>query len=61
MGLKETDQKKIESALVEILKKHRGELEKVEMENPEYDEEFAAIGKEKKEKQETLDEVKEDD
>ena len=61
LGLKETDQKKIESALVEILKKHRGELEKVEMENPEYDEEFAAIGKEKKEKQETLDEVKEDD
>jgi len=61
LGLKEADQKKIEARLGEILRKHRGELEKVEMENPEYDEEFAAIGKKKKEKQETLDEVKEDD
>ncbi len=61
LGLKEADQKKIEARLGEILRKHRGELEKVEMENPEYDEGFAAIGKKKKEKQETLDEVKEDD
>jgi len=55
LGLKETDKKKIEIRLGEILRKHRGELEKVEMENPEYDEEFAKIGK--KEKQKTLDEV----
>ena len=54
LSLKETDKKKIETKLGEILKKHRGELEKVEMENPEYDEEFAAIGKEEKEEQKTL-------
>ncbi len=46
LALKETDKERTKKLLAQILEKHRGKLEKVEMENPEYDEEFAAIGKE---------------
>ena len=45
LNLKESDEKKTEKLLAEILEKKRGELEKVEAENLEYDEEFAKIGK----------------
>ena len=45
LNLKESDEKKTEKLLAEILEKKRGELEKVETENLEYDEEFAKIGK----------------
>ena len=46
VGYKETDEKKIQGLLKEILEKKRGKLEKIEIDNPEYDEEFAQIGKE---------------
>jgi len=45
LGDKNVNKEKVEKMLSEILEKHRGELEKVEMENKEYDEEFAKIGK----------------
>ncbi|HLD43338.1 MAG TPA: DNA topoisomerase VI subunit B [Candidatus Nanoarchaeia archaeon] len=44
IGLKQDEEKKVEELLATILESKRGELEKVEMENPEYDEEFAKIG-----------------
>lgn len=46
LALKKADEAKIEQLLKGLLEKHRGKLKKVEMENPEYDEEFAKIGKE---------------
>ena len=46
------DEKKIKSNLKSILEKHRGEIENIKMENVEYDEEFAKIGK--KEEEETI-------
>ena len=46
INLKESEEKKVEGLLGEILEKKRGELEQVEAENLEYDEEFAKIGKE---------------
>ncbi|MBW3004474.1 DNA topoisomerase VI subunit B [Candidatus Woesearchaeota archaeon] len=48
LSLKQADEAKVEQLLKELLEKHRGKLEKVEMENTEYDEEFANIGKEEK-------------
>ncbi len=48
IGLNESEEQNIEKNLGEILEKHRGHLEKIEAENPEYDEEFAKIGKEEK-------------
>jgi len=45
LNLTESDEKETEKLLAEILEKKRGELEKVEAENLEYDEEFAKIGK----------------
>ena len=52
LKLKETDEKKVEKLLAEILEKKRGKLEQVEAENLEYDEEFAKIGKEEEENEE---------
>ncbi len=46
LGLKDSDVSKVELTLKDILEKKRGKLEKVEMENLEYDEKFASIGKE---------------
>lgn len=46
VGFKEDDEKKVEKCLAEILEKNRGELEDLEIENEEYDEEFAKIGRE---------------
>ena len=54
MGLSEIDSKKIEDDLCEILEHTRGELEKIGVDNAEYDEELANMGKE--ETQTTLDE-----
>ncbi|RLE38646.1 DNA topoisomerase VI subunit B [Candidatus Woesearchaeota archaeon] len=47
LELKKTDELNIENSLKKLLEKKRGKLEKVEMENIEYDEEFAKIGREK--------------
>ncbi len=46
LGLKDSDKAKVELMLKEILEKKRGKLEKIEIENLEYDESFASIGKE---------------
>ncbi|HLC64716.1 MAG TPA: DNA topoisomerase VI subunit B [Candidatus Nanoarchaeia archaeon] len=45
LKVKESDRKNVENLLLQILEKTRGELGAVEMENVEYDEEFAKIGK----------------
>jgi DNA topoisomerase VI subunit B len=45
IGLKDTDEEDIKNHLSEILEEHRGELEKLEVKNDEYDEELAKIGK----------------
>jgi len=57
IGLKESEERKTEKLLGQILEKHRGKLEKIEAENIEYDEEFANIGKGEK-KEETQEEKK---
>jgi DNA topoisomerase VI subunit B len=44
LKLTDSDEKKIESLLGEILDKKRGDLEEIEAKNLEYDEEFAKIG-----------------
>jgi len=49
LALTKTDEAKVEQLLKDLLEKHRGKIKKVEMENTEYDEEFAKIGKEEKE------------
>jgi len=56
VGYKQADEEKIKKLLREILEKKRGKLEKIEIENPDYDEDLAKIGKEteEKEKQKTL-------
>jgi DNA topoisomerase-6 subunit B len=61
IGIGEPEERKIEKLLAEALEKRRGKLEKVGViENPDYDEEFASIGKEgdeeakSKERQTTL-------
>ncbi|MBD3304116.1 DNA topoisomerase VI subunit B [Candidatus Woesearchaeota archaeon] len=46
LALKQSDEAKIKQMLRDLLEKHRGKLEKVEIENTEYDEEFAKIGRE---------------
>jgi DNA topoisomerase VI subunit B len=54
--------KQIEDNLIEILEHTRGELEEIKIDNPDYDEELAKIGKEekpKKEKPEAEEKVKE--
>ncbi|MBU0535835.1 MAG: DNA topoisomerase VI subunit B [Nanoarchaeota archaeon] len=49
LDLKKSEQETIENMLKEILEHKRGKLEKVEMKNEEYDEEFAKIGSEEPE------------
>jgi DNA topoisomerase-6 subunit B len=41
VGKKGFDEEKVKKLLKAILEKHRGELKKVEMDNPDYDEEYA--------------------
>ncbi|MBW2969219.1 DNA topoisomerase VI subunit B [Candidatus Woesearchaeota archaeon] len=50
LSLKQVDEAKIKTMLKSLLEKHRGKLSKIEMENIEYDEEFAKMGKEEKKK-----------
>jgi len=52
IGISETEKKKIEESLAEILEHKRGKLEKLEEDNVEYDEEFANIGKSEEEEHE---------
>lgn len=68
VGFKDSDEEKIKQYLIEILEKQRGKLEKLEVINEEYDEEFAKIGKDEdpseddgqaKEEQKTLNDVEE--
>lgn len=49
LSLSKADEAKLQNILKNLLEKHRGKLEKVEMQNLEYDEDFAKIGKEEKE------------
>ncbi|NQV91154.1 hypothetical protein HQ489_01660, partial [Candidatus Woesearchaeota archaeon] len=46
LGFDEIKKKEIEDNLTEILEQTRGELEEITIDNPEYDPEFAAIGRE---------------
>jgi DNA topoisomerase-6 subunit B len=48
LELQKVEETRIEASLKDMLEKHRGEIEKIEAENEEYDEEFAKIGKEEK-------------
>ncbi len=48
LSLKKADKIKIESKLKQMLEQKRGKLDKIGIDNPEYDEEFAKIGKEEK-------------
>ncbi|MBI4918816.1 DNA topoisomerase VI subunit B [archaeon] len=45
LKLSKNDQEKIKENLKELLEKYRGKLEELGVDNPEYDEEFANIGK----------------
>ncbi len=49
INLNEKEESRVQKLLKEALEKRRGVIEKIEMENPEYDEEFAKIGKKKEE------------
>ncbi|MFH2027773.1 MAG: DNA topoisomerase VI subunit B, partial [Nanoarchaeota archaeon] len=68
VGYSQKEEEKVKELLKEILEKKRGKLEKIEIDNPDYDEELAKIGTQedeeetddmetKKEEQETLEEV----
>ena len=60
VGYKESDENKVKKLLKQILEKKRGKLEKIEIENPDYDEELAKIGKKEnkeEQKQTTLEEA----
>ncbi len=46
LGLKEFEQRKVETSLKEMLEQNRGQIEEIADKNEEYDEEFANIGKE---------------
>ncbi|MBW2992792.1 DNA topoisomerase VI subunit B [Candidatus Woesearchaeota archaeon] len=52
LGLKQVEQKKVETMLRQVLEKQRGKLQQIAAENIEYDEEFAKIGKEEGEQNE---------
>ena len=60
LKLNDSDEKKTEKLLAEILEKKRGKLEQVEAENLEYDEEFAKIGEEETEESEEEKESKDE-
>tara|TARA_B100000315_G_C14338846_1_gene478660 strand:- start:223 stop:672 length:450 start_codon:yes stop_codon:yes gene_type:complete len=52
MDLKVTQEERVKKLLKQILEKGRGKLEKIGIENPDYDEEWAKIGKKEKPKKE---------
>jgi len=49
IGLKATEEEKVQKMLKQILEKTRGKLEKIGIDNPDYDEELAKIGKDTEE------------
>jgi len=54
ISINDMEEKKVEKLLAETLEKRRGQLEKVGIiDNPDYDEELASIGKEEEKKEET--------
>lgn len=55
LQLNKSKVEEMEIDLREILEKHRGEIENIEEENPEYDEEFAKIGEGDEDKREETD------
>ena len=58
ISLSQKDQDKLQGILKDILEKQRGKLDEIKIDNPDYDEELANMGKEdKKESQKTLGEV----
>lgn len=63
VGYNQSDEEKVKKLLEEILEKKRGKLEKIGINNPDFDAELASIGKgekppeEPKEKQKTLEET----
>ncbi len=59
LALKDSDKTKVELMLKELLEKKRGKLEKIEIENLEYDKSFAAIGKDEIEKTENPEKTEE--
>jgi len=60
VGYKQTDEEKVKKLLEEILEKKRGKLEKIEIDNPDYDEELAKIGKEETQEEPKTEETKEE-
>ena len=46
LGLKQADQEHVETLLRELLEQQRGKIENIAADNKEYDEEFAKIGQE---------------
>jgi len=56
IGIKDVD--KTEKLLKQILEKHRGQLEKIGVDNPDYDEELATFGKEEPEQEPAEEEPK---
>jgi DNA topoisomerase-6 subunit B len=48
IGLKDSQEERVNKLLKSVLEKKRGELEEIKVDNPEYDAEWAKIGKEKK-------------
>ena len=62
VGYTASEEKKVKELLKEILEQTRGKLEEIKIDNPDYDEELAKIGKEdksknKEDKQETIEEA----
>ncbi len=51
-----TDEEKLKELLIEILEKHRGEIEDIGVDNPDYDAELASIGKDSEEEEREADE-----
>jgi len=51
IGIKQTEKEKVEKLLFKILEKSRGKLERIEIDNPDYDEEIAKIKKKEKKKE----------
>ncbi len=47
LGITNIEKKDVEDKLAEILEDTRGELEEIKIDNPDYDPEFAKIGREK--------------
>ncbi|MBU1974458.1 MAG: hypothetical protein KKH52_03630, partial [Nanoarchaeota archaeon] len=60
IGFDEIKKKKLEDNLYEILEHARGELEEITIDNPDYDEEIAKIGREDKKKK-VVEEKSDDD